>query len=124
MGTLKQLIKNPREKKLVFSRSSALEKSPQKKGLCLKVYITTPKKPNSAKRKVARVELSNRKKIIAYIPGIGHNLQQYSHVLVRGGRIPDLPGLNYVTIRGKYDLQGILARRHSRSRYGTRWWYR
>jgi small subunit ribosomal protein S12 len=106
------------------SRSSALQKSPQKKGLCLKVYITTPKKPNSAKRKVAKILLSNKKKIIAYIPGIGHNLQQYAHVLVRGGRVPDLPGLNYILIRGKYDLQGILARRKGRSRYGTRWWYR
>lgn len=124
MATFNQLLKNIKIKKVKKSRSSALQSCPQKKGLCIKVYITTPKKPNSAKRKVASVVLSNRKQIIAYIPGIGHNLQQYSHVLVRGGRVPDLPAMNYVLIRNKYDLQGILARRHSRSRYGTRWWYR
>jgi small subunit ribosomal protein S12 len=124
MSTYNQLLKNKRRKSLYKSRSSALEKAPQKRGLCIKVYIMTPKKPNSAKRKVASIELSNGKKIIAYIPGIGHNLQQYGHVLVRGGRVPDLPGMHYILVRGKYDLQGILARRHSRSRYGTRWWFR
>lgn len=124
MATFNQLLANLRIKQVKKTRSSALQKCPQKKGLCLKVYITTPKKPNSAKRKVAKISLSNSKQIIAYIPGIGHNLQQYGHVLVRGGRVPDLPAMNYILIRGKYDLQGILARRHCRSRYGTRWWYR
>lgn len=124
MATFNQLLTGIRKKIIYKNKSSALQKAPQKKGLCLRVYITTPKKPNSAKRKVAKVELSNKINIIAYIPGIGHSLQQFAHVLVCGGRVPDLPGLNYILIRGKYDLLGVLARRHGRSKYGTKWWYR
>jgi small subunit ribosomal protein S12 len=95
---------------------------PQKKGVCLKVYILPPKKPHSAKRKVARINLSNRKQVICSIPGEGHNLQNYSIVLIRGGRTKDLPGVKYKMIRGKYDLQGILRRSNARSKYGTKAW--
>lgn len=104
------------------TKAPALQGNPQKKGICLKVYITPPKKPNSAKRKVARVRLSNNQKPIVYIPGQGHNLQQYSWVLVRGGRVKDLPGVRYKMVRNKYDLQGILHRRQGRSKYGTKAW--
>lgn len=104
------------------TKSPALQANPQKKGICLKVYITPPKKPNSAKRKIARVRLSNNQKPIVYIPGQGHNLQQFSWVLVRGGRVKDLPGVRYKMVRNKYDLQGILHRRRSRSKYGTKLW--
>jgi len=93
---------------------------PQRKGVCLKIIIRTPKKPNSALRKVAKVKLSNSKKVVAYIPGEGHNLQQYSSVLMRGGRVKDLPGVKYHLIRGKYDFNGIKSRKTSRSRYGTK----
>ena len=101
-------------------KSPALQKSPQKKGVCLKVYTRTPKKPNSAIRKVARVRLTNGLDIIAYIPGEGHNLQEHSVVLVRGGRVKDLPGVRYHLIRGVYDLQGVASRKISRSKYGTK----
>jgi small subunit ribosomal protein S12 len=94
--------------------------SPQKKGVCLKVYTRTPKKPNSAIRKIARVRLTNGIDVIAYIPGEGHNLQEHSVVLVRGGRVKDLPGVRYHLIRGVYDLQGIASRKKSRSKYGTK----
>jgi small subunit ribosomal protein S12 len=94
--------------------------SPQKKGVCLKVYTRTPKKPNSAVRKIARVRLTNGVDVIAYIPGEGHNLQEHSVVLVRGGRVKDLPGVRYHLIRGVYDLQGIPSRKKSRSKYGTK----
>ena len=94
--------------------------SPQKKGVCLKVYTRTPKKPNSAIRKIARVRLTNGIDVIAYIPGEGHNLQEHSVVLVRGGRVKDLPGVRYHLIRGVYDLQGIVSRKKSRSKYGTK----
>jgi small subunit ribosomal protein S12 len=106
----------------IKTKSPALQGNPQKKGICLKVYITSPKKPNSAKRKVARVRLSNNQKPIVYIPGQGHNLQQYSWVLVRGGRVKDLPGVRYKMVRNKYDLQGILHRKQGRSKYGTKQW--
>lgn len=106
-----------REKRTV---SPALEKNPQKRGLCLKIYTLTPKKPNSALRKVAKVKLSNQRVVVAYIPGEGHNLQQYSTVLVRGGRVKDLPGVKYHLVRGKFDLLGIKGRMNSRSRYGTK----
>lgn len=101
-------------------KSPALNKCPQKKGVCISVYTKTPKKPNSALRKVARVRLTNGAEIIAYIPGEGHNLQEHSVVLVRGGRVKDLPGVKYHLIRGVFDLQGVSSRKNSRSKYGTK----
>jgi small subunit ribosomal protein S12 len=109
-----------REKKKKINKTPALMRCPQRKGVCLKIIIRTPKKPNSALRKVAKVKLSNSKKVVAYIPGEGHNLQQYSSVLMRGGRVKDLPGVKYHLIRGKYDFNGIKSRKTSRSRYGTK----
>ena len=121
MTTLNQLCKNrQRQKKIFKSKTPALEKNPQQKGICLKVFTRTPKKPNSAIRKVARVKLSNGKKVEAYIPGESHTLQQYSVVLMRGGRVPDLPGCKYHLIRGKYDFQSVRSRKNARSRYGTK----
>lgn len=109
-----------RLKKKSVKKSPALLQNPQLKGVCSKVYTRTPKKPNSALRKVAKVRLSNRKYVETYIPGEGHKLQQYSVVLIRGGRVPDLPGVKYRCIRGKYDLLGVANRRQSRSRYGAK----
>ena len=120
MPTLNQIIRTKREKGESKSKSPALEKNPQKKGICLRVFTKTPKKPNSAIRKVARVRLTNKNEITAYIPGEGHNLQEHAVVLVRGGRVKDLPGVKYHLVRGKYDLQGITNRRKGRSKYGTR----
>ena len=122
MPTINQLLnyKQPRIKKLTSSKTPALTRSPQKKGICIKVFLRTPKKPNSALRKLAKLKLTNGKKIIAYIPGEGHNLQEYSTVLVRGGRVKDLPGIKYKIIRGKLDLAGIKNRKTSRSKYGTK----
>ena len=120
MPTTNQLIKNAREKKSKRNRVPALQKTPQKKGFCLKVFTRTPKKPNSAVRKLARVRLTNDLCINAYIPGEGHNLQDYSSVLIRGGRVKDLPGIKYHLIRGKYDLKGLLNRKTSRSKYGAK----
>lgn len=120
MPTFNQLIKKPRRPKVYKTKTPALDSCPQKKGVCLKVFITTPKKPNSALRKVARIRLSNKKKVTAYIPGEGHNLQQYSTVLMRGGRVKDLPGIKYHLVRGKYDFLGIKNRKVSRSKYGTK----
>jgi small subunit ribosomal protein S12 len=121
MTTLNQLCKkSQRQKKLFKSKTPALEKNPQQKGICLKVFTRTPKKPNSAIRKVARVKLSNGKKVEAYIPGESHTLQQYSVVLMRGGRVPDLPGCKYHLIRGKYDFHSVRSRKNARSRYGTK----
>lgn len=114
-----KIIRNSNLDKLKV-KSPALDKCPQKKGVCLLVYTKTPKKPNSALRKVARVRLSNGFDIIAYIPGEGHNLQEHSVVLVRGGRVKDLPGVKYHLIRGVFDLQGVSSRRKSRSKYGTK----
>jgi small subunit ribosomal protein S12 len=111
----KQTLKKKKKKK-----SPALTKCPQKKGICIKIFTKTPKKPNSALRKVAKVKLTNRYNIISYIPGIGHTLQEHSIVLVKGGRVPDLPGVKYHLVRGKYDLLGILERKTSRSKYGTK----
>ncbi len=115
-----QSIKNDFKSNKLKSKSPALKMSPQKKGVCLKVYTRTPKKPNSAIRKIARVRLTNGIDVIAYIPGEGHNLQEHSVVLVRGGRVKDLPGGRYHLIRGVYDLQGIASRKKSRSKYGTK----
>jgi small subunit ribosomal protein S12 len=120
--TQNQLLnkKNTRIQKRKRDKAPALNLCPQKQGVCLKVYTRTPKKPNSAIRKVAKVKLSNEKRIIAYIPGEGHNLQEHSVVLVRGGRVKDLPGVRYHLIRGVLDLQGIKNRKTSRSKYGTK----
>lgn len=118
--TMNQLLKNSRKPKLSRTKAPALERCPQKKGVCLKVFIQTPKKPNSALRKVARLRLSNNRKVTAYIPGEGHNLQQYSTVLMRGGRVKDLPGIKYHCVRGKYDFLGIKNRKVARSKYGTK----
>jgi len=120
MPTINQLLKNIRKKKLFRSKTPALDKNPQKKGVCLKVFTRTPKKPNSALRKVAKIKTSNNKKVESYIPGEGHNLQKYSVVLMRGGRVPDLPGVKYHLIRGKLDFQGLKNRKTARSRYGTK----
>lgn len=120
MTTLNQLRRKPRIKKKKKSKTAALEHSPSKKGVCIKVFIKNPKKPNSANRKVARVRLSNGKYVTASIPGEGHNLQEFSIVLVRGARVRDLPGVNYKLIRGKFDLQGLPNRKNSRSKYGTK----
>jgi len=120
MTRLLQKIKNSKKFLGKKTKSPALKKNPQKKGVCLRVYTRTPKKPNSAIRKVARVRLTNGTDIIAYIPGEGHNLQEHSVVLVRGGRVKDLPGVRYHLIRGVYDLQGITSRKNGRSKYGTK----
>lgn len=120
MPTINQLCNNIRQKKIKLNRSPALEKAPQKKGVCLRVFTRTPKKPNSALRKVARLRLSTKRKVTAYIPGEGHTLQEYSTVLMRGGRVKDLPGVKYHLIRGKYDFLGLKNRRQARSKYGTK----
>nr|YP_009485456.1 ribosomal protein S12 [Halamphora coffeaeformis]AVR57520.1 ribosomal protein S12 [Halamphora coffeaeformis] len=120
MPTYNQLYKNKREKKKQLNKTPALEKCPQKKGICTKLVIRAPKKPNSALRKLAKLKLSNSKRVYAYIPGEGHNLQEYSVVLIRGGRVKDLPGVKYHLIRGKLDLLGLKNRRTSRSKYGTK----
>ena len=120
MARLLQRIKQNKTQIKKKTKSPALKKSPHKKGVCLKVYTKTPKKPNSAIRKVARVRLTNGFDVIAYIPGEGHNLQEHSVVLVRGGRVKDLPGVRYHLIRGVYDLQGLSLRKNSRSKYGAK----
>ena len=120
MTTINQLIRFPRKSKKKSSNSPALQRCPQKRGVCTRAYTTTPKKPISALRKVARVKLSNTFEIIAYIPGEGHNLQEHSVVLVRGGKVKDVPGVKYHLVRGNYDLQGIKNRKKSRSKYGTK----
>ncbi|WP_163329197.1 30S ribosomal protein S12 [Desulfurobacterium thermolithotrophum] len=120
MPTINQLVRKGREKKLKRSKAPALQGNPQKRGVCVRVFTTTPKKPNSALRKVARVRLSNGIEVTAYIPGIGHNLQEHSVVLVRGGRVKDLPGVRYKIIRGALDAAGVEGRKQSRSKYGTK----
>ncbi len=120
MPTINQLVKYGREKKKKRSSAPALQGCPQKRGVCTRVYTVTPKKPNSALRKVARVRLTNGIEVTAYIPGIGHNLQEHSIVLVRGGRVKDLPGVRYHIIRGALDCAGVEGRRQSRSKYGTK----
>ena len=120
MPTINQLIKYGREKRKKKSKSPALEGNPQKRGVCVRVYTVTPKKPNSALRKVTRVRLSNGIEVSAYIPGEGHNLQEHSIVLVRGGRVKDLPGVRYKVIRGTLDAAGVQGRRQSRSKYGAK----
>jgi len=120
MPTLNQLVKAGRRKPKAKSKSPALKSSPQRKGVCTKVYTITPKKPNSALRKVARVRLSSGVEVTAYIPGEGHNLQEHSIVLVRGGRVKDLPGVRYHIVRGSLDAEGVEGRKKSRSRYGSK----
>lgn len=120
MPTIRQLKKHPRISKIRRSRAPALRKCPQRKGTCVRVYETTPKKPNSARRKVAKVKLTTGRSIICYIPGEGHSLQEYSVVLVRGGRVKDLPGVRYHIVRGKFDLPGLKDRKRARSKYGTK----
>ena len=120
MPTINQLIRKPRQPKRRVSKSLHLEGNPQKRGVCTRVYTTTPKKPNSALRKVARVRLTNGFEVTSYIPGEGHNLQEHSVVLLRGGRVKDLPGVRYHIIRGTLDTQGVSDRRQRRSKYGTK----
>ena len=120
MATTNQLVRKPRSLKVAKSTVPALESSPQKRGVCTRVYTTTPKKPNSAMRKVARVRLTNGFEVTSYIGGEGHNLQEHSVVLIRGGRVKDLPGVRYHTIRGTLDCAGVSDRRQSRSKYGTK----
>lgn len=120
MPTINQLIRKGRKRVEKKSNAPALQSSPQKRGVCTRVYTTTPKKPNSALRKVARVRLTHGTEVTAYIPGIGHNLQEHSVVLVRGGRVKDLPGVRYHIIRGSLDAAGVQDRKQGRSKYGTK----
>ena len=120
MATIRQIIRQKRKKITRKHKVNALLGNPQKKGVCIKVYTTTPRKPNSAIRKVARVRLTNQRVITAYIPGEGHNLQKHSTILVRGGNTKDLPGVKHKVIRGKLDLLGLSNRRNARSKYGTK----
>jgi small subunit ribosomal protein S12 len=120
LPTVSQLVRIGREKLKSKTDSPALQGSPQKRGVCVRVFTSTPKKPNSALRKVARVRLTNGIEVTAYIPGVGHNLQEHSIVLIRGGRVKDLPGVRYHIIRGTLDTQGIAARRQRRSKYGAK----
>jgi len=118
--TIAQLVKNGRKKVERKTKSPALKSCPQKRGVCVRVYTTTPKKPNSALRKVARVRLTNGMEVTAYIPGVGHNLQEHSIVLIRGGRVKDLPGVRYHILRGALDCAGVADRRQGRSKYGAK----
>ena len=120
MPTISQLVRNGRVTITKKSKSAALDSCPQRRGVCTRVYTTTPKKPNSALRKVARVRLSNSIEVTAYIPGIGHNLQEHSIVLIRGGRVKDLPGVRYHIVRGTLDSSGVSDRQQSRSKYGSK----
>ncbi len=120
MPTINQLVRLGRQRATEKSKSPALASNPQKRGVCTRVYTTTPKKPNSALRKVARVRLTNGMEVTAYIPGEGHNLQEHSIVMIRGGRVKDLPGVRYHIIRGTLDTQGVSERKQARSRYGTK----
>ncbi len=120
MPTISQLVRKGRKKVTKKTKSPALQGNPQRRGVCTRVYTTTPKKPNSALRKVARVRLTNGYEVTSYIPGEGHNLQEHSIVLIRGGRVKDLPGVRYHTIRGTLDASGVTNRRQSRSKYGAK----
>src|SRR5215210_1073457 len=120
MPTINQLIRQGRSNKAWKTKSPALESCPQRRGVCTRVYTTTPKKPNSALRKVCRVRLTNGYEVTSYIPGVGHNLQEHSIVLIRGGRVKDLPGVRYHTVRGTLDTQGVVGRKQSRSKYGAK----
>ena len=120
MPTINQLVRSGRKKTQDKSKSPALTRCPQRRGVCVRVYTTTPKKPNSALRKVARVRMTNGFEVTAYVPGIGHNLQEHSIVLVRGGRVKDLPGVRYHIVRGALDAAGVANRKKSRSKYGSK----
>ncbi len=120
MTTVNQLVRKPRKRKTEKSNVPALDSSPQKRGVCTRVYTTTPKKPNSALRKVARVRLTNGFEVSSYIGGEGHNLQEHSVVLIRGGRVKDLPGVRYHVVRGSLDTQGVADRKQGRSKYGVK----
>nr|QCI05896.1 ribosomal protein S12 [Dasysiphonia japonica] len=120
MPTIQQLVRSERKKDKKKTKSPALKSCPQRRGVCTRVYTTTPKKPNSALRKVARVRLTSGFEVTAYIPGIGHNIQEHSVVLIRGGRVKDLPGVRYHLIRGTLDAAGVKDRKNSRSKYGTK----
>lgn len=120
MPTINQLVRKPRTKVVMKNKVPALEACPQKRGVCTRVYTTTPKKPNSALRKVAKVRLTNGFEVISYIGGEGHNLQEHSVVLIRGGRVKDLPGVRYHIVRGSLDLQGVKDRKQARSKYGAK----
>ena len=120
MPTINQLVRKGRKKQVKRTKSPALNKCPQKRGVCVRVETKTPKKPNSALRKVARIRLTNGAEVTGYIPGEGHNLQEHSVVLIRGGRIKDLPGVRYHVVRGKLDTQGVSGRNQRRSKYGTK----
>lgn len=120
MPTINQLVKKRREKKRSRSKSPALNSCPQKRGVCTRVFTQTPKKPNSALRKVARVRLTTGMEVTSYIPGVGHNLQEHSVVLIRGGRVKDLPGVRYQVVRGTLETQGVQGRKQSRSKYGAK----
>ncbi|HVX47258.1 MAG TPA: 30S ribosomal protein S12 [Mycobacteriales bacterium] len=120
MPTIQQLVRKGRKDKVGKTATAALKGNPQRRGVCTRVFTTTPKKPNSALRKVARVRLTNGIEVTAYIPGVGHNLQEHSIVLVRGGRVRDLPGVRYKIIRGSLDTQGVRGRKQARSRYGAK----
>lgn len=120
MATINQLVRKPRKSKRVKSDVPALEGCPQKRGVCTRVYTTTPKKPNSAMRKVARVRLTNGYEVTTYIGGEGHDLQEHSVILIRGGRVKDLPGVRYHTVRGSLDASGVAGRMQGRSKYGTK----
>ena len=120
MPTLNQLVRKGRKNKATKSKTPAMQACPQKRGVCVRVYTTTPKKPNSALRKVARVRLTNGFEVNSYIPGIGHNLQEHSVVLIRGGRVKDLPGVRYHIVRGVLDTQGVNGRKQRRSKYGAK----
>ena len=120
MPTIQQLVRKGRSPKVTKTKAPALKANPQQRGVCTRVYTTTPKKPNSALRKVARVKLSNGVEVTAYIPGEGHNLQEHSVVLIRGGRVRDLPGVRYHVLRGVLDTQGVKDRKQSRSKYGAK----
>ena len=120
MPTISQLVRKGREKMRMKGKSPALKECPQKRGVCTRVYTTTPKKPNSALRKVARVRLTNGIEVTSYIPGVGHNLQEHSVVMIRGGRVKDLPGVRYKIVRGALDASGVANRKQARSRYGAK----
>ena len=120
MPTINQLVRHRRRANIAKSKSPALVRCPQRRGVCTRVYTQTPKKPNSALRKVARVRLTTGLEITSYIPGVGHNLQEHSVVLIRGGRVKDLPGVRYHTVRGSLDTQGVKDRKQSRSKYGAK----
>ena len=120
MPTISQLVRKERAKVIVKTKSPALKECPQRRGVCTRVYTTTPKKPNSALRKVARVKLTNGIEVTSYIPGVGHNLQEHSVVLIRGGRVKDLPGVRYHIVRGTLDTAGVKDRKQSRSKYGAK----